>query len=129
MARDRVLIIDDELLMVKSTTMALKYAGFDARGAHDGKEGLRVAVEWLPDVILLDIMMPDMEGWEVMDKLKEDERTRQIPVVILTAKEYSDGRILARRRGAADYLAKPFELDELETLVRRHTRADEADYE
>lgn len=129
MSSVKVLIVDDEKLLVKSTSMALKYAGFETVGVLDGPEGLRVAREWGPEVILLDVMMPGMDGWSVLERLKQDEGTREIPVIVFTAKEYSDGRALARSRGAADYLAKPFELEELEAVIRRYAKAGEDEHE
>jgi DNA-binding response OmpR family regulator len=120
MPKPRVLIIDDEKLLVKSTCMGLKLHGLETQGALSGEEGLRMAREQGADVILLDIMMPGMDGWEVLAQLKGEQATASIPVVVFTAKEYSSGGALARENGAADFLAKPFELDELAAVVQRH---------
>ena len=119
MAKHKVLIIDDEKLLVKSTCMALNYYDFDAEGALDGQEGLKKAEELQPDVILLDIMMPIMDGWEVLVKLKENEATKNIPVVVFTAKEYSNGKTLSESKGADDFVAKPFEIDELVEVLKK----------
>jgi len=120
MAHIKVLIIDDEKLLVKSTVMALGCYGFEAEGAADGPSGLEKAAAMRPGVILLDVMMPGMDGWEVLKKLKESPATKNIPVIVFTAKEYYNGRRMAAEQGAADYIAKPFELEELVALLKRH---------
>jgi DNA-binding response OmpR family regulator len=122
MAATKVLIIDDERLLVKSTGMALAHYGFEVKGALDGEEGLLAALEYKPDVILLDIMMPGMDGWQVLEKLKENVETRHIPVVIFTAREYSNGKALAVKNGAADYASKPFEPQELVTILENQIK-------
>jgi DNA-binding response OmpR family regulator len=119
MAAAKVLIIDDEKLLVKSTCMALTHFGFEVKGALDGEEGLRAALEYKPDVILLDIMMPGMDGWQVLEKLKDNGETKRIPVVIFTAREYSNGKALGLKNGAADYVAKPFEPQELAEILNK----------
>lgn len=121
MSKCKVLIIDDERLLVKSTRMALNCYDFEAEGALDGLEGLRKAEELQPDVILLDIMMPGMDGWEVLIKLKENEVTQYIPVIVFTAKEYSNGKSLSESKGAVDFIAKPFEIEELVEVLKKHT--------
>ena len=123
MAAKKILIIDDEKLLVRSTCLVLEHYGYAPRGASDGEEGLRAACEFEPDVILLDIMMPGMDGWQVLQKLKESESTRNIPVIIFTAREYSNGRALAREKGAADFIAKPFEPVELSSIIEEHYQA------
>jgi DNA-binding response OmpR family regulator len=116
----KVLVIDDEKLLVKSTCMALSFYGFEAKGALDGEEGLKEAVAFEPRVILLDIMMPGMDGWQVLSRLRENEATKTIPVIIFTAKEHSNGKALARLKGAVDYVAKPFESDQLVTVLKKY---------
>ena len=120
MPKCKVLIIDDERLMVKSTSMALKCYDFEPEGALDGFEGLIMAEKNQPDIILLDIMMPGIDGWQVLERLKNNDRTKDIPVVIFTAKEYSNGKSKAELKGAIDFVAKPFELDELIVILKKH---------
>jgi DNA-binding response OmpR family regulator len=117
----KVLVIDDEKLLVKSTCMALTFYGFETKGALDGEEGLIAAVQFAPKIILLDIMMPGMDGWQVLLKLRANEATQKIPVVIFTAKEHSNGTALARSKGAVDYITKPFETDELVAVLNKYT--------
>jgi DNA-binding response OmpR family regulator len=115
--KKKVLIIDDERLIVKSTGMALKYFGYDTLEAFTGESGFAMAQRDRPDIILLDIMMPGMDGWEVLSRLSQEETTKGIPVIIFTAKEYSNGSALARSKGASDYIAKPFEPEALHKLI------------
>jgi DNA-binding response OmpR family regulator len=117
MANGKVLIIDDEKLIVRSTCMMLGHYGYDVKGALGGEEGLKAALEFLPEVILLDIMMPGMDGWQVLEKLKQNATTQSIPVVIFTAREYSNGKALAIEKSAADFVAKPFEPEELAAII------------
>ena len=127
MAAAKVLIIDDEKLLVKSTCMALAHYGFEVKGALDGEEGLRAALDYKPDVVLLDIMMPGMDGWQVLEKLKQDPDTKNIPVVIFTAREYSNGKALGLKNGAADYVAKPFEPQELAAILEKQLKPRDKD--
>jgi CheY-like chemotaxis protein len=117
MAKKKVLIIDDEKLLVRSTGLVLGHFGYDVKGALGGEEGLTAAVEFMPDVILLDIMMPGMDGWQVLEKLKQNPVLQHIPVVIFTAREYSNGKALAIGKGASDFIAKPFEPEDLTAAI------------
>ncbi len=116
----KVLVIDDEKLLVKSTCMALSFYGFEVKGALSGEDGLTEAVNFGPGVILLDIMMPGMDGWQVLSRLRAGEATNKIPVVIFTAKEHLNGTALAREKGAADYIPKPFEPEQLVAVLNKY---------
>jgi two-component system OmpR family response regulator len=120
MSRKRVLIVDDERLIVVSTRLVLEIGGFEVVSADDGETGIRAARQLKPDVILLDIMMPGIDGWEALRRLKESEETREIPVVIFTARENWRGRERALDLGAVDFFRKPFEPEDLISLVGRH---------
>ena len=87
----RVLIIEDEKLIILSTQMVLEASGFRVDSAMDGEEGIKKARESAPDLILLDIMMPGIDGWETLTRLKQDPQTADVPVVIFTAREHSRG--------------------------------------
>ena len=119
----KVLVIDDEKLLVKSTCMALTYFGFEMLGALGGMEGIQIAKEKQPGIILLDIMMPGIDGWQVLAELKSSNETKDIPVIVFTAKEHSNGTAMAQSKGAVDYIAKPFEPDELVEIINKHIRA------
>ena len=115
-----VLIIEDEKLIIFSTQMVLESSGFRVESAVDGEEGISKAKEARPDLILLDIMMPGIDGWETLTRLKRDPATSGIPVVIFTAREHNKGHQKSSDLGAADYFRKPFEPDELVELVEKH---------
>lgn len=115
-----VLIIEDEKLIIVSTQMVLEAAGFRVESAINGEEGIAQAKAINPDLILLDIMMPGIDGWETLTRLKRDADTASIPVIIFTAREHARGHQKSTEMGAADYFRKPFEPDELIDLVERH---------
>jgi len=115
-----VLIIEDEKLIIVSTQMVLEAAGFRVESATNGEDGITKAKAQSPDLILLDIMMPGIDGWETLTRLKRDTATNGIPVVIFTAREHSRGHQKSTDMGAADYFRKPFEPDELIELVEKH---------
>ena len=115
-----VLIIEDEKLIIVSTQMVLEAAGFRVESATNGEDGIGKAKSQTPDLILLDIMMPGIDGWETLTRLKRDAATAGIPVVIFTAREHSRGHQKSAEMGAADYFRKPFEPDELIELVEKH---------
>jgi CheY-like chemotaxis protein len=115
-----VLIIEDEKLIIVSTQMVLEAAGFRVESATNGEDGIARAKSQVPDLILLDIMMPGIDGWETLTRLKRDPATANIPVVIFTAREHSRGHQKSAEMGAVDYFRKPFEPDELIELVEKH---------
>ncbi|MDA0372741.1 MAG: response regulator [Planctomycetota bacterium] len=115
-----VLIIEDEKLIIVSTQMVLEAAGFRVESAVNGEEGIQKAKSLRPDLVLLDIMMPGIDGWETLTRLKRDPETSGIPVIIFTAREHARGHQKSSEMGAADYFRKPFEPDELIELVEKH---------
>lgn len=118
MAKCKVLIIDDEKLIVKSTSMGLKIFGFEPEGALSGFEGLEMAKKIGPDIILLDIMMPGIDGWQVLEQLKSIDKTKNIPIVMFSAKSFSSSKSKLNLKGANDLIQKPFELDKLVALLQ-----------
>jgi DNA-binding response OmpR family regulator len=108
-----VLIIEDEKDVRRILEYALKLDGFNVYSADNGQAGLKIAMEKKPDVILLDWVMPEMNGLKVLSKLRHDERTKDIIVVMLTAKNMMDDVETALANGADDYIPKPFEGAEL----------------
>lgn len=115
-----VLIIEDEKLIIVSTQMVLEAAGFRVESATNGEDGIAKAKSLAPDLVLLDIMMPGIDGWETLTRLKRDTATSNIPVIIFTAREHARGHQKSSEMGAADYFRKPFEPDELIELVEKH---------
>jgi DNA-binding response OmpR family regulator len=110
----RVVYIEDEPEMVDLVRLILRRKHFEVFGAGGGREGLDTVRKILPDVILLDLMMPDMDGWEVYQQLKADEATRAIPVIVVTAKAQSIDKVLGLHIAKVDdYISKPFSPKEL----------------
>ncbi len=109
-----ILCIEDEEEMIDLIRLILTRRGFDVRGANGGKEGLEIIRKDHPDLILLDLMMPDMDGWEVYQQMKADEATKSIPVIVVTAKAQSIDKVLGLHIAKVDdYIAKPFSPQEL----------------
>jgi DNA-binding response OmpR family regulator len=113
MASTRILIIDDEQDVIDLLTLHLRKAGFALSTATDGVAGLRLAREESPALIILDLMLPKMPGLEICKVLKSDAATREIPVLMLTAKAEEIDRIVGLEFGADDYVTKPFSPREL----------------
>ena len=118
-----VLVIDDDPTIRELLTRKLAPAGFHVQTAVDGVEGLARARDLRPDAIVLDVMMPELDGWAVLTELKGDERTTGIPVVLLTILEQSE---VGFSLGAVDYLIKPVQTSRLIGVLRRHCRNDSA---
>jgi DNA-binding response OmpR family regulator len=105
----QILCIEDEPEMVDLIRLILNRRGFVVKGATGGIEGLEMIRKELPDLVLLDLMMPDMDGWEVYQQMKADEKTRHIPVIVVTAKAQSIDKVLGLHIAKVDdYIAKPF---------------------
>jgi DNA-binding response OmpR family regulator len=116
----RILCIEDEPEMIDLIRLILSRRGFEVRGAAGGMEGIRLVREELPDLVLLDLMMPDMDGWEVYQQMKAGESTRSIPVIVVTAKAQSIDRVLGLHIAKVDdYIAKPFSPQELLASVEK----------
>ena len=113
-----ILCIEDEQEMIDLIRLILSRRGFDVRGANSGEEGLEIIRKEHPDLILLDLMMPDMDGWEVYQQMKADETTKNIPVIVVTARAQSIDKVLGLHIAKVDdYIAKPFSPQELLTSV------------
>lgn len=119
----KVLVIEDERDLQQVLTYNLRQAGHEAISAERGVEGLRLARSEAPDLVLLDLMLPDLAGTEVCRSLKEDTSTRAIPVVMLTARGEEIDRVVGFELGADDYIVKPFSVRELllriQAILRR----------
>jgi DNA-binding response OmpR family regulator len=108
MASGRVLVIDDEDDIRELCRVNLEFEGFQVFDARNGPAGLTVAAREHPDVIFLDLMMPEMDGWEVLCRLKEDDATAHVPVVMLTARTGEDDQMRGWQEGILEYVSKPF---------------------
>ena len=128
-ARPRVLVIEDERALTDVLGYNLKREGYEPIIAHDGQEGLRKAQTLLPDLIVLDLMLPVLDGLEVCRELRAGERTRDIPILMLTAKAEETDQVVGFSLGADDYVTKPFSvkvlLQRLRALQRRRDGSSE----
>ena len=110
----KILCIEDEPEMIDLIRLILSRKGFETTGANGGKEGLEIIRRDHPDLILLDLMMPDMDGWEVYQQMKSDPATKDIPVIVVTAKAQSIDKVLGLHIAKVDdYITKPFSPQEL----------------
>ncbi len=124
-----VLVIEDEIDLATTVEYNLRAEGFQVRLAHSGRQGLASATtEPLPDVVVLDLMLPDLSGIEICRRLRDQERTRDIPVIMCTAKGEEIDRVVGFEVGADDYIVKPFSVRELilrvRALLRRVNRVE-----
>lgn len=118
MARPRILIIEDERALTDVLSYNLNREGYDVVLAHDGQEGLRKAQMQLPDLILLDLMLPKLDGLEVCRELRAGERTRNVPILMLTAKAEETDQVVGFSMGADDYVTKPFSIKVLMQRIK-----------
>jgi two-component system, OmpR family, response regulator len=112
----RVLVVDDEASLSELLSMAFRYEGWEVRAAGNGGEAVRVAREFRPDVVVLDMMLPDFDGLEVLRRLRANEP--QVPVLFLTARDSVEDRITGLTAGGDDYVTKPFSLEEVVARLR-----------
>ncbi len=124
----RALVVDDEESLSDLVAMALRYEGWDVRTAETGQKAIRTALEFAPDVIVLDVMLPDLDGLEVLKRVRASNG--DVPVLFLTAKDALDDRLAGLTAGGDDYVTKPFSLEEviarLRGLIRRTAVAADA---
>ena len=118
MTRETVLIVEDEEDILNLLQFNFESAGFDVHTTGDGREGLALARRLKPDIVLLDLMLPGMDGFDICKSLKRDQETAQIPVVMLTARGEEVDRIVGLELGADDYVVKPFSFRDLLLRVR-----------
>ena len=123
MSRGKVLVIDDEEYIQHILNFSFGAEGYEVVTAADGEEGIRKAKSEKPDIIVLDIMMPKMDGYEACKRLKSDPSTKNIPVILLTAKGREVDRKLGSQAGADDYVVKPFSpgrlIERVEGMMKR----------
>ena len=124
--RKKILCIEDEPEMIDLVRLILERKGFEVVGAVGGHEGLEVIRREIPDLILLDLMMPDVDGWEVYRQMKADEELKDIPVIVVTAKAQSIDKVLGLHIAKVkDYVTKPFGPQELLNSVEKVLSAEE----
>ena len=108
MTKKKILVVEDEESLLKLQSILLTIRGYTVEGAMDGQAALEAVETMNPDLILLDIMLPKIDGFEVCRQVKANEETRHIPVVMLTAKKYPADRVMGEQAGADAYITKPY---------------------
>ncbi len=123
----KVLVVDDEENIIDFVRLGLRYEGFHVESAADGEQGVTLAQRINPELIILDVMLPGIDGVEVCKRLRSNPTTRDIPILMLTARDEVHDRIIGLDAGADDYLTKPFNFDELlarmRAILRRQNRS------
>ena len=121
-----ILCIEDEPEMIDLIRLILGRRGFEVKGAAGGVEGLKMIKQEPPDLVLLDLMMPDMDGWEVYQQMKAEEKTKHIPVIVVTAKAQSIDKVLGLHIAKVDdYITKPFSPQDLMNSVEKVLKSKE----
>ena len=116
--KKKILVVDDEKDILELVSIILSEGDIIVYKAEDGRSALEIAKEKKPDLILLDIMMPEIDGWEVLKMLKKEKETKDIPVAMLTCKTEVRDKVLGIQEGAVDYITKPFAPDDLMSRVK-----------
>lgn len=117
---NRLVYIEDEQEMIDLVRLIMARRGFEVLGANGGRDGLALIRENLPDLVLLDLMMPDMDGWDVYQQMKAEENLRDIPVIVITAKAQSIDKVLGLHIAKVDdYISKPFSPTDLVESIEK----------
>jgi DNA-binding response OmpR family regulator len=116
----KILVVDDEVDLVETVRFPLEMEGFDVLVSYNGEDALNQARKEKPDLIILDLMLPKLDGYKVCRLLKFDERYKHIPILMLTAKTQEKDKTLGMETGANEYITKPFEMDYLMEKVKAY---------
>ncbi len=119
----KILVVDDEKDITETLSFMLKAAGYDVITASDGEEGLKFAKEENPDLIILDVMMPKINGYKIARLLKYDNKYKHIPIIMVTARGQDSDKLIGEETGANEYITKPFEFEEVLTNVQKYLEA------
>jgi len=120
MSPKKILVVDDEVDLVETVRFPLEMEGFDVLVSYNGEDALNQARKESPDLIILDLMLPKLDGYKVCRLLKFDERYKHIPILMLTAKTQEKDKTLGMETGANEYITKPFEMDYLMEKVKAY---------
>ena len=118
----KILIVDDEQEIVESLKFVLEASDFTCYCAYNGEDGLRLAKEIIPDLIILDVMMPKINGYKISRLLKYDAKYKNIPILMVTARSQEEDKLIGEETGADEYITKPFELDEVVKKVEEYLK-------
>jgi DNA-binding response OmpR family regulator len=116
----KILIVDDEQDIVESLKFVLEASDFTCYCAYNGEDGLRLAKEIVPDLIILDVMMPKINGYKISRLLKYDAKYKNIPILMVTARSQEEDKLIGEETGADEYITKPFELDDVVKKVEQY---------
>jgi len=122
MSSKKILIVDDEVDLVETVRFPLEMEGYHVLVSHNGEDALNQARKETPDLILLDLMLPKLDGYKVCRLLKFDDRYKHIPILMLTAKTQEKDKALGMETGANEYITKPFEMDYLLKRVKAYLK-------
>ena len=122
MVRDKILVVEDNIINLKLLSRMLEKSGFEIFTAQDGEQACKIAEEANPDIILLDVVMPILDGFSVCEWLKANKKTADIPVIFLTAKTDPVDKVRGLSLGAMDYITKPFDTAEVVARVNIHLK-------
>jgi DNA-binding response OmpR family regulator len=115
----QLLLVDDERDLVFYTKLFLEEKGYEVTEAYDGQQALEMLEDFRPDLVILDVTMPRLTGWDVLKKMQEDPKTADIPVLMLTARSQDRDKARGWELGVTWYQTKPFELDEIAMVIKR----------
>ena len=120
----KILSVEDEVKIARFVTLELQHEGYEVQAAHDGRTGLQMCESWQPDLLILDLMLPELSGIEVCRRLRQ---TCDIPIIMLTAKDDVSDKVMGLDMGADDYMTKPFAIEELLARIRVSLKKHRAD--
>lgn len=118
----KILIVDDEQDIVESLKFVLETSDYTCYCAYNGEDGLRLAKEIMPDLIILDVMMPKINGYKISRLLKYDAKYKNIPILMVTARSQEEDKLIGEETGADEYITKPFELNEVVQKVEQYLK-------
>ena len=116
----KILIVDDEQDIVETLKFILEAHGYNCFCAYNGEDGLNKAKEIMPDLIILDVMMPKINGYKISRLLKYDNKYKNIPIIMVTARSQEQDKLIGEETGVNEYISKPFELEEILAIVKRY---------
>ena len=120
----RILIVEDETKIARFLTLELEHEGYEVQAAYDGRSGLNLCESWQPDLLILDLMLPELSGIEVCRRLRQ---TSDVPIIMLTAKDDVSDKVMGLDMGADDYMTKPFAIEELLARIRVNLKKHRVD--
>ncbi len=116
----KILIVDDEQDIVETLKFILETQGYTCFCAYNGEDGLNKAKEIMPDLIILDVMMPKINGYKISRLLKYDNKYKDIPIIMVTARSQEQDKLIGEETGVNEYISKPFELEEILAVVKKY---------